>query len=271
MRPLTLVTSNLLNGLSITDGTVDTARMVRSLTALQPSVLAMQEVDRFQSRSGSVDQAAAVATAISGAQWRFVPAIMGVPGQAWRPATSEDPASGHDLPLVHTSSAAFGTALITTLDVQQWHVIRVDPFPHQAPVYFPGGGWKLIDDEPRVCIAAVVDCDGITMTVAATHTSFVPGWNVRQLHKIGRALRHLPAPRFLLGDLNLPSPVPATILRWSQLAGGHATFPAPSPVMQLDHVLLDDPGSRFGGVFRSRAHHLDFSDHRAVSVDYAET
>lgn len=271
MPGLRLVTSNLLNGMSINDGKVDTDRMVRGLSALNPTVLALQEVDRFQHRSGCVDQAAAIAGSIPGAHWRFVPALRGVPGADWRPATVADRSSGHDLEPVETSSNAFGTALITTLNVLRWHVVRVDPFPWRAPVMVPGGGgFHMIDDEPRVCIAAVVEFGGRTMTVAATHASFVPGWNVRQLRRIRQALRGLPAPRFLLGDLNLPSPLPSRLLGWSQLAQGHATFPSPSPVMQLDHVLLDDPGSRFGGTWQSQAHLLEFSDHRAVAVEYSE-
>lgn len=275
MTALRLVTSNLLNGRSITDGTVNVERMVASLAALRPTVLAMQEVDRFQNRSGCVDHTAEIAAAMPNAQWRFVPAIVGEPGANWRPATPDDPASGHDLAQVDPACSAFGTALVTTLNVLRWQVVRLPPFPRRAPVFIPGGGGLLmIDDEPRVCLAAVVEYRGRPITVAAAHTSFVPGWNVRHLRRIGHALRGLPAPRFLLGDLNLPSQFPSRILRWQQLATGLPTFPAPSPVMQLDHVLLDDPGARFGGAsgpsgaWRAQAHLLDFSDHRALSVEY---
>lgn len=269
MSSLRFVTSNLLNGMSLADGTVDVDRMVKSLTALQPDVLGLQEVDRFQHRSAMCDHTEAIAKAIPGASWRFVPALIGEPGKTWRPATDDDAASGHDLPSVPSSSAAFGTGLVTTLPVREWHVVRVQPFPLRAPVFIPGANSLLmIDDEPRVCLAAVVEFEGRTMTVAATHASFVPGWNVKQLRAMRRALVQLPAPRILLGDLNLPAPLPAKVMGWRPLASGHATFPSPSPKMQLDHVLLDDPGARLDGMWRSQAHLLDFSDHRAVSVDY---
>ena len=55
---LRLVSSNLLHGRSIADGQVDTRRYVRALSELQPTVLAMQEVDRFQSRGDNTDQTA---------------------------------------------------------------------------------------------------------------------------------------------------------------------------------------------------------------------
>jgi endonuclease/exonuclease/phosphatase family metal-dependent hydrolase len=269
---LRLVTCNLLHGRSLQDGQVDTERMIRELVDLEPTVLAMQEVDRFQQRSHSVDQVAAIANRIDGASWRFVPAIMGEPGEKWRHATDDDPASGHDLSLVDdTSGPAYGTGLITTLPVTSWHVIRVRPFPLRAPVAIPSATgkptWLMIDDEPRVCIAAVVRHQGREFTIAGTHASFVPGWNVPQLRQISRALRALPAPRLLLGDLNLPAPVPARVMGWKTLTPKLGTFPGPRPKMQLDHVLLDDPGCRLGPVQSARSAELAFSDHRAIVVD----
>ncbi len=265
---LRLVTSNLLHGRSLEDGQVDIERMTSSLASLNANVIAMQEVDRYQTRSHGVDLVAALADSIPGASWRFVPAIMGVPGETWRPATDNDPASGHDLPTPPATQPAYGTGLLTTLPVESWHVIRVNPFRFKAPVFIPGiNKWMLIDDEPRVCIAAVVEFEGQRMTVAGTHASFVPGWNVPQLRHITRALRKLPAPRILLGDLNLPSPLPARAVGWQALAKGLPTFPSPSPKMQLDHALLDDPAERLSPRVNATAQRLPFSDHLALMVD----
>lgn len=271
MAMLRLVSSNLLHGRSIADGQVDTRRYVRALSELQPTVLAMQEVDRFQSRGDNTDQTAQIAEAIPGASWRFVPAIIGVPGEQWRPATDHDAASGHDLPPVDQSIPAYGTGLITTLPVKSWHVIRVQPFRFRAPVFIPGiNKWTMIDDEPRVCIAAVVEFEGSLMTIAGTHASFVPGWNIPQLRQIVGALSKLPGPHILLGDLNLPAPVPAIVTRWKALATRLPTFPSPNPKMQLDHALLHDPTRRFNPQdlpIKARAEHLPFSDHLALVVD----
>jgi molybdopterin-guanine dinucleotide biosynthesis protein A/endonuclease/exonuclease/phosphatase family metal-dependent hydrolase len=283
---LRLVTSNLLHGRSLIDGLVDTERMVSALAKLAPTVLALQEVDRFQTRSGTVDQVAAIAQRIPGASWRFVPAIVGVPGADWRPAvdatSGPDSPTGHDLAAGDATTPSYGTGLITTLPVQSWHVIRVKPFRFRAPVFIPGMGkgaksWMMIDDEPRVCIAAVVTyTDGrgadFTMTVAATHASFVPGWNIPQLRQITGALSKLPAPQILLGDLNLPAPLPAKAVGWKPLASGLPTFPSPNPKMQLDHVLLHDPGGRLAApgspLSSAEAIHLSFSDHRAIVVNH---
>ncbi len=268
-----LVTSNLLHGRSLNDGAVDTARMVSALTALRPDVLAMQEVDRMQQRSGGVDQTAVVAGALgkaaqSAVSWRFVPAIVGEPGGVWSAATGLDIASGHDLYGPGRLSTSYGTGLITIWPVRSWHVVVLTPFPWRAPVFIPGvNRWIFIDDEPRVCVAAVVEAPWGVCTVAATHLSFVPGWNVWQLRRLVRALASLPGPRILLGDFNLPAPIPAVVSRWQALASGHATFPSPSPRLQLDHVLLHDPNGRFPSVSASAAEELTFSDHRAIVVD----
>ena len=268
---LRLVSSNLLHGRSIVDGQVNTQRYIRALSELKPTVLAMQEVDRFQPRGDDTDQTAQIAAAIPGSSWRFVPAIIGVPGEQWRPATAHDAASGHDLPQVDASIPTYGTGLITTLPVKSWHVIRVQPFRFRAPVFIPGiDKWMLIDDEPRVCIAAVVEIEGTLMTVAGTHASFVPGWNIPQIRQITRALRTLPGPHILLGDLNLPAPVPAWVTRWKALATGLPTFPASNPKMQLDHALLHDPAHTFNREnqpIAARVEHLPFSDHRALVVE----
>ena len=77
----------------------DPAELLRAIEELQQDgpldVIALQEVDLRQPRTGLVDQAALVADAIGAAHWRFVPAILGIPGIAaegadWVPATAAD-------------------------------------------------------------------------------------------------------------------------------------------------------------------------------------
>ncbi|MEV6815065.1 endonuclease/exonuclease/phosphatase family protein, partial [Micromonospora sp. NPDC051296] len=50
-----LATFNLLHGRSLTDGLVDPARLAAAVSDLDADVLALQEVDRDQSRSGNLD------------------------------------------------------------------------------------------------------------------------------------------------------------------------------------------------------------------------
>ena len=64
MRRLRVVSFNILHGQRADgSGTVDLARLGRSAAALEPDVLALQEVDVGVPRSGRADQAAAVAKA----------------------------------------------------------------------------------------------------------------------------------------------------------------------------------------------------------------
>jgi endonuclease/exonuclease/phosphatase family metal-dependent hydrolase len=99
--------------------------------------------------------------------------------------------------------------------------------------------------------------------VANTHLSFVPGWNRVQLRLLLRAIRALPGPRVLMGDLNM---APAAVAAGTTMRPLVAltTFPADAPTRQLDHILTDDPSLR---VTAARAHELPISDHRAVVVD----
>src|SRR5258705_265745 len=82
-------------------------------------------------------------------------------------------------------------------------------------------------------IAAVVVTPIGRVTIATTHLSLVPGWNVRQLHLVRRALRAMPAPRILLADLNLPGGLPRLFSGWHRLAT-MATYPSPAPRVQFD-------------------------------------
>jgi endonuclease/exonuclease/phosphatase family metal-dependent hydrolase len=114
----------------------------------------------------------------------------------------------------------------------------------------------------------VVETGDGPMTVATTHLSFVPGWNLWQLRAVVRALRRLPAPRLLLGDLNLPCGLAALGSGWRVLAR-RPTFPSPLPRLQLDHVLLDPQGG--GPVPPVRAVDtpaVPVSDHRPLVVQF---
>ncbi|MEO6881691.1 MAG: endonuclease/exonuclease/phosphatase family protein, partial [Mycobacteriaceae bacterium] len=109
---------------------------------------------------------------------------------------------------------------------------------------------------------ADVEVGSQRLTVATTHLSFVPGWNVVQLV---RALRWLAAPGLpvlLLGDLNLPGPVVDVLAQgWRRLSSG-PTYPASRPRVALDHALARDVGS----TARQRTVEVAVGDHRPVVV-----
>ena len=265
-------TANLLHGRSLVDGLVDTDRMAQAIADLATSVIGIQEVDRNQARSGNTDQTAAIAERIAagGAEsvaYRFAPAIIGEPGARWTAATGTDPVTGHDTGNARPTAAAYGVGMISVLPVESWHVVRLPAAPVRSPILLPGTRRPiLLPDEPRVALIAVM-CPGVApfRTVATTHLSFVPGWNVRQFRMVRNALATFPGPRLLLGDLNLPSAVVSrTSGRWEALAHS-ATYPSANPRIQFDHVLTDSPTVGRDATCRSVA--MTISDHRALLVD----
>jgi endonuclease/exonuclease/phosphatase family metal-dependent hydrolase len=255
-----LATFNLLHGRSLTDGLVDPDRLTAAVAALDADVLALQEVDRDQSRSGKLDLTALAARALAAPEHHFAAAVVGTPGEQFRPLTHDD--DGHGEPL-------YGVGLVSRYPVRSWQVTRLRAAPVRSPVYVPGPrrGLVLLHDEPRVVLAAVLDTPHGRLTVAATHLSFVPGWNVLQLRRVVRALRTLPAPRILLGDLNLPAGPAALLSRWRPL-GRRPTYPAGEPRVQLDHVLADRQDlDRLPPVTAVNTPLSTISDHRPLVVD----
>ena len=261
-----LATFNVLNGRSLSDGRVDIGRLRDAVAGLDVDVLGLQEVDRAQPRSGGHDLTAETAAALGAQYHRFVPAVMGTPGRSWVAAVDGDHERG-DVP-------AYGVGLVSRFPVRRWAVTRLAAAPIRSPILLlqpsvapsaeptrPRVRW--LRDEPRVLLAAVVDTPIGPMTIATTHLSFVPGWNGRQLRLAVRALRQLPEPHVLLGDLNLPGRIPAWLTGWQTLAT-LPTYPADEPRVQLDHVLA---WGQLPPVRAARAVATPLSDHRALVVD----
>ena len=254
-----LASFNVLHGRSLADGQVSTERLVEACASLEADVLALQEIDRNQARSGHVDQTGEVAAGTGAAAWRFEPALIGEPGATWRAATEEDGPAG--------AEAGYGVGLVSRLPVRAWHVVRLRAAKVRAPVAVPGGRGRfiLLPDEPRVALAAEVEHPSHgSLVVATTHLSFVPGWNLLQLRRVTAALAALGPPCVLLGDLNVPGRLPARATGWRALATVK-TFPGTQPSMQIDHALGHGP---LPAVSAATARPLPLSDHRALVVDF---
>lgn len=253
-----LASFNILHGRSLSDGEVDVGRLRDAVKTLDADVLGLQEVDRDQPRSHLADLTAEAAEAMGGAG-RFAPAILGTPGEKWRPARDGD-----------APGRAYGIGLVTRLPVRRWLTVRLPSAPVRAPVIIPGPSRKVLwlRDEPRMLVAAVLDTDDGPLTVANTHLSFVPGWNGAQLRRAARAVRGLPAPRVLMGDLNLPGALPRWLTGWTPLVTT-PTYPTADPQVQLDHILLH--GGALPPVVAAGAREMPLSDHRALIVDLGTT
>lgn len=247
-----VATFNVLHGRSTVDDRVDLDRFAAAVRDLDADVLALQEVDRCQPRSGRADLTAVAARAGGYAQSLFVPALTGLPG-AWRPARPAD----------DEQEPQYGVALLTRVPAGAWRTVRLPPLPVPVPVVFAGRRVQLVRDEPRVAAVAELLTSSGPVTVASTHLSFLDGWNVLQLRRLVRALGD--APRLVLaGDLNMPPDRAVRACGLRPLAPG-LTFPVEAPVRQLDHLLARG-GLRGSG---DRVWHLPLSDHRALSVELA--
>ncbi|MFC0527449.1 endonuclease/exonuclease/phosphatase family protein [Phytohabitans kaempferiae] len=255
-----LATFNVLHGRSLDDGAVERERFRAAIATLDADVLGLQEVDRAQVRSGHLDLTALAAEASGAVAHRFAPALIGTPGETYRRLAHDE--DGADEP-------SFGVSLVSRWPVRSWHVTRLTGAPLRSPILSPGPGGRFLwlRDEPRVVLAAVVEGPRGPFTVATTHLSFVPAWNAGQLRLAVRALRRLPSPRVLLGDLNMPARAAALVSGWRPLAKV-ATFPAGSPKVQLDHVLLDRRGAAgWPGEPAAETPAVPFSDHRPLVVE----
>src|SRR5262245_16664544 len=167
-----LATFNVQHGRSLDDGLVDPDRFRAAVAALDADVVGLQEVDLDQPRSDRLDLTALAAEAVGAADHRCAAAVVGTPGETWRPAGTP-PADGEP---------QYGVALVSRFPVRRWLVQRLPPAPTRAPIPV-GGRVMLLPDEPRVLLAGVLDTPGGPVTAATTHLSFVPGWNVRQLRR----------------------------------------------------------------------------------------
>lgn len=250
-----LATFNILHGSRHHgDEHVDPGLLADAVRELDADVLALQEVDRNQSRSAHADLTAVAAEAMGAVDHRFVAALSGSPGATWTAATGAE----------HPHSAGYGVALLSRHPVAAWEVVRLPALPVRGP-------WRwhdrrlpvLVQDEPRVAVAAQVELPGgRCATVVNTHLSFLTYWNRRQARLLMAALGEARRPLLLTGDLNM-GPGPATAATGLRSLAAHTTFPADRPAVQIDHVLADGPVR----AVRSEACRLGISDHLALVVD----
>jgi len=291
-----LATFNILHGRPMREGqplplpaAAAEELLAGALTFVSADILALQEVDRLQERSGQADQSAVAARGWDAMDWRYASALHGraVLGRGWVLDSAEpglrvygpgDTAAPYGIP-------SHGIALLTRLPVRTWHARRLAPAPVRLPLRVAGrSGLTLVPDQPRAALAAVVESERGPFTVVAVHLSFVPGWNVGQLAAIRRWVADLPAPHVVLGDFNMMGPLPRMVLagatrvdrstrRGRRESGGWRdlartpTYPSHRPTVQFDHVLA--AGVSEDAVREFSTPPMPISDHRPLVVELA--
>ncbi len=244
---------NILHGRSPVDDRVDVDRFAAAVKGLDADVLALQEVDRNQPRSGHADLTGVAAEAMGAVDHLFVAALAGTPGATWMAATGEE----------QPDSAAYGIALLSRRPITAWQVVRLGKPPTPVPMRFSGSVRpQLVRDEPRVAVVGTVETPRGPVAVANTHLSFVGLWGGVQLRRLLKAVAGQD-PLLVLGDLNMPLARARSLSRLRPLVQA-PTFPAQAPREQLDHVLAR---GAVGTVEGSGAVELPLSDHRALYVD----
>jgi endonuclease/exonuclease/phosphatase family metal-dependent hydrolase len=265
-----LVTFNALHGRSLIDGAVHNDWLAGAVASLGPDLLALQEVDQLQDRSGRVDQAAVVARAMGAAAWHFEPSVsvdltnrVRALARSFRPARPGPAEARSDA----EPSPGIGVALLSRHPVDKWHVLRLPTVPLRQRVAAATRkrGRAPLGDEPRACLAAEVRSPAGPLVAATTHLAPVTQWSPVQLRHVTEWLEGFGLPVLLLGDLNLDRPSDGWPAGWRSLVDG-PTFPVAAPTVQLDHVLA---WGQLPPVVGGAIHRLGVSDHLAVSVDLA--
>ena len=230
------------------------AALADQIRDIDPDVIALQEVDLGQRRSGRLNQTAVLADLLGWDGHRFAATYAGpVVGLRRRPRRSAltgraDDVLGPLRALLGAGPAGFGNALLTRLPVRAWRVARLGRGP--AVLTRRSGGraldprsYALSTSTMRNMIAAQIDpVDGTGgpggLAVASTHLATRTGTAAAQLAAAWAALAALPGPHVLAGDLNLHAELLAP-LGIARGLGEGATYPSGAPARRIDHVLTD--------------------------------
>ncbi|MBW3070386.1 endonuclease, partial [Actinomyces sp. 594] len=271
LRVLTLNLQHCLPGAGAGDGTAAsgslagadirepaTARAVltalaEQITELAPDVVALQEVDLGQARSGRLDQAAVLAELLGWCHRRFAAAWAGpVTGLRRRPlhsalARPADDVLGPARAVFGQGPVGFGNALLSRYPITAWRVMRLGRGP--ATLLRRGNpidprSYRLFTATARNLLVGRLEppedvLPGVgVLNLGVTHLATRAETAHRQLDSAWGALTTLPGPHLLAGDFNLPTETVAA-LGVGRLLGDGPTFPAANPVRRIDHFLSD--------------------------------
>jgi endonuclease/exonuclease/phosphatase family metal-dependent hydrolase len=232
-----VATWNLLHGIGLVDPE-EVPNLAQVSSSISADLIGLQEVDRHQERSNYEHQTKTIADAMGLPYWVYAPAITGTPGESWEGATNSHVHS-HEHSESDPEHPHYGVGLASRYPVSNIEVLRFKASPISLPLLVPSNPRPRmikVADEPRVAIIADVETPLGIYTVATTHLSFVPGFNVKQLRQLTKQLSERTNPVLIFGDFNLPGKLARFVSRWDSLAE-LPTYPTFKPRIQFDHIV----------------------------------
>jgi len=230
---LRLVTYNVHSCLGL-DGRLSPRRIARVLAALDPDVVALQELDVGRTRSGGVDQAHVIAEALA--------------------------MDLHFLPCLEISGEKYGNAVLSRLPMQ---LMRADSLPSFLPAC-----------EPRGALWVRIEQNGEVLNVITTHLGLHPQERQHQIDALLGPdwLSHpeCQGPVVLCGDFNCGPRSAAyrrlsRVIRDAQRDPGlqpQRTWFSPWPLTRIDyvfvsgHIAVTNVGTAQGQLARVASDHL---------------
>jgi endonuclease/exonuclease/phosphatase family metal-dependent hydrolase len=257
---------NYLHGQEIKAGATS-ASGATVAASLGSDLLALQEIDMNQERSGAKNQVAEIAAEMGAVAWGFAPTLKGTPGFSWRKLTSTE--TRVITYIEESSSDLYGVAIASKIPVQHWLRCELGKAWIGLPLLIANERGKVapfyVKDEPRVALAAVLE-NG--WTVINTHLSFVPFVNIFQLLKVTRWAKKLEKQYqtkvILLGDFNLPWGLPTRLTQWRR-ATNSLSYPSWKPAISFDYILMR--GREFDSATEFIHGEISISDHRPISIE----
>jgi endonuclease/exonuclease/phosphatase family metal-dependent hydrolase len=241
---------NLLHGMAIppsNDLAADQQKLGEAIQTIGADVIGIQEVDEQLARSGNFSQTKLVSEAMGTQHWGFAPVIIGEPGAKWRKLNSVDFTIITEENLAQNTEGSYGVGIVSKIPITHWDRLELGKSVLGMPLVIPAENKKgkqsirfiYVADEPRVALAATLDCG---WTVINTHLSFVPGVNYWQLRKIKHWAKKLSEQYktqvLIIGDMNLPKGLPAAGSNWNSLVTQNS-YPSWGAKIQFDYILSD--------------------------------
>ena len=196
-----------------TDRQLDVGRIVAVIAAIEPDIVALQELDVGRARSGGVDQAYEIARGLDMAC--------------------------HFHAALRVEEEQYGDAILTCYPER---LVKAGPLP---------GLYGGLPVEPRGALWIAVDIEGVEVQIVTAHLGLVPREQRRQAVALAGSdwlgCADCRNPAILLGDFNATgaSIVYRTLAarlkdarRLAPNSAGTSTFPSAFPVLRIDHVFV---------------------------------